>query len=154
MLNKWTRPWMLPGQPGSVAQPAERKLKMETKLTYLGVRQNQREQGQKRDHFFLKTGFCIFLFTFGKEQSSITAECKMEEGVREGWEWCFVPQQSLLWGNTAALVHNFASFMQLSKSKCPRLTLASGEEGQVTPSLLSCNGLSVSHTHCERSEEK
>lgn len=104
--------------------------------------------------FFLKTGFCIFLFTFGKEQSSITAECKMEEGVREGWEWRFVPQQSLLWGNTAALVHNFASFMQLSKSKCPRLTLASGEEGQVTPSLLSCNGLSVSHTHCERSEEK
>jgi len=73
--------------------------------------------------FLLKTGFCIFLFTFGKEQSSITAECKMEEGIREGWEWHFVPQQSLLWGSITALVHNFASFMQLSKSKRLRLML-------------------------------
>ena len=47
MLNKWTIPWMLPRQLGSVTQPAERKLKMETKSAYLEVRQNQREQGQK-----------------------------------------------------------------------------------------------------------
>lgn len=102
--------------------------------------------------FLHKTGFCIFLFTFGKEQSAITAECRAEEGVRATLGVDFVPQQSLLWGGIAALAHLTVCVGLQRASTQGWCCLWTGRSGHAIP--LSCSGLSISHTHCERGEEK
>ena len=84
--------------------------------------------------FLLKTGFCIFLFTFGKERSAITAECKAEEGVRAilGVD-LRTPAEPAVW--QYCCTGAFDSSVQLSKEQAPKAGAASEQEGQVTPSL-------------------
>lgn len=101
--------------------------------------------------FLHKTGFCIFLFTFGKERSAITAECRRGSKSHFGSGSSY-PSRACC---GAVLLHwciwQLCAGLQRASTQgwC---CLWTGRSGHAIP--LSCSGLSISHTHCERGEEK
>lgn len=101
----------------------------------------------------IRTGVCLFLFTFGKEWYAIRAECKAEEGVRARMGVELRTPSNVCCG-AASLPWCIYQLREALQKQASKADTASGEEGQVTPFLLPHSGLFISCTQCEWSEEK